>query len=83
MGIMDLVNINYRQIFNGLMQSEDAQSLMADFMNHCLLHCEETRECIIDMLSNNEAFSCLVDKSIERAIKKSKMKSEFFTKEDK
>lgn len=83
MGIMDLVNINYKQIFNSIMKSEDAQSLMADFINHCLLHCDETRECIVDILSNNESFSCLIDKSIERIIKKSKIKSEFFTKEDK
>ncbi len=81
MSIMDLVNINYRQIFNGLMQSKDAQCMMADFLNHCLLHCEETRECIINILSENEQFSKLIDDSVERLIKKSKMKSEYFTKD--
>ena len=79
MGIMDLVNINYKQIFNGLMQSQDAQCLMADFLNHCLLHCEETRECVINILSQDESFSKLIDESIERVIKKSKMKSEYFS----
>lgn len=81
MSIMDLVNINYKQIFNNLMQSQDAQSLMADFMNHCLLHCDETRECIINILYQNESFTNLVDESIERIIKKNKMKSDYFTKE--
>lgn len=81
MSIMDLVNINYRQIFNGLMQSQDAQSLMADFINHCLLHCEETRECMIDILSKDESFTKLIDDSIERVIKKSKIKSDYFNKE--
>lgn len=81
MSIMDLVNINYRQIFNGLMQSKDAQCMMADFLNHCLLHCEETRECIINILSEDEQFSKLIDDSVERLIKKSKMKSEYFTKD--
>lgn len=81
MSIMDLVNVNYKQIFNNLMQSQDAQSLMADFMNHCLLHCDETRECIINILYQNESFTNLVDESIERIIKKNKMKSDYFTKE--
>lgn len=78
MGIMDLVNVNYKQIFNTLMQSPEAQSLMADFVNHCLLHCEETRACIIDVLSKDESFSILIDNSIEKIIKKSKIKSEYF-----
>lgn len=78
MGLMDLVNVNYKQIFNTLMQSPEAQSLMADFLNHCLLHCEETRECIINVLSNDESFSKVIDDSIERVIKKSKMKSDYF-----
>ncbi len=79
MGLMDLVNVNYKQVFNGLMQSQDAQSMMADFLNHCLLHCEETRECVIDILSKDENFNKLIDDSIERVIKKSKMKTEYFT----
>lgn len=78
MGIMDLVNVNYKQIFGNLMQSPEAQSLMADFLNHCLLHCEETRACVIDILSKDESFMVLVDDSIERVIKKSKMKSDYF-----
>lgn len=78
MSIMDLVNINYKQIFNGLMQSDGAQCMMADFINHCLLHCEETRECIIDILSKDDNFNKVIDDSIERIIKKNKMKSEFF-----
>ena len=78
MGLMDLVNVNYKQIFNTLMQSPEAQSLMADFLNHCLLHCEETRECIINVLCNDESFSKVIDDSIERVIKKSKMKSDYF-----
>ena len=79
MGLMDLVNVNYKQVFNGVMQSPEAQSMMADFLNHCLLHCEETRECVIDILSKDEKFNKLIDDSIERVIKKSKMKSEYFT----
>ena len=79
MSFMDLVNINYRQIFNGLMQSKDAQCMMADFLNHCLLHCEETRECVINILSQDESFNKLIDDSIERHIKKSKMKSDYFS----
>lgn len=79
MSFMDLVNINYRQIFNGLMQSKDAQCMMADFLNHCLLHCEETRECVINILSQDESFNKLIDDSIERNIKKSKMKSDYFS----
>lgn len=79
MGVMDLLNINYKQIFNGLMQSQDAQCMMADFMNHCLLHCDETRECIIDILSKDERFSKTIDEAIERNIKKSQMKSEYFS----
>lgn len=78
MGIFDLMNINYKQIFNSIMQSEDAQSLMADFMNHCLLHCNETQECIINLLENNENFNRIIDNSIEKIIKKSKIKSEYF-----
>lgn len=78
MSIMDLVNVNYKQIFNNIMQSQDAQCMMADFLNHCLLHCEETRECVIDILSKDESFTKLIDESIERAIKKSKMKSDYF-----
>lgn len=78
MGIMDLVNVNYKQIFNNIMQSQDAQCMMADFLNHCLLHCEETRECIIDILSKDESFTKLIDDSIERVIKKNKMKSDYF-----
>lgn len=81
MSIMDLVNINYRQVFNGLMQSKEAQSMMADFMNHCLLHCAETRECVLDILSKDEGFTSLVDEAIERNIKKTKMKSDFFNQE--
>ena len=79
MSFMDLVNINYRQIFNGLMQSKDAQCMMADFLNHCLLHCEETRECVINILSQDESFNKLIYESIERNIKKSKMKSDYFS----
>lgn len=79
MGIMDLVNINYKQVFNSLMQSPEAQGLMADFLNHCLLHCEETRACIIDVLSKDESFNILIDDSIEKNIKKSKMKSDYFS----
>lgn len=79
MSFMDLVNINYRQIFNGLMQSKDTQCMMADFLNHCLLHCEETRECVINILSQDESFNKLIDDSIERNIKKSKMKSDYFS----
>jgi hypothetical protein len=78
MGLMDLVNVNYKQIFNTLMQSPEAQCMMADFLNHCLLHCEETRECIIDILSKDESFNKVIDDSIERVIKKSKMKSDYF-----
>ena len=74
MNIMDLVNINYRQIFNGLMQSQDAQCMMADFINHCMLHCQETRECIIDILSKDENFNKIIEDSIENNIKKSKIK---------
>lgn len=79
MSIMDLVNINYRQIFNGLMQSQDAQCMMADFINHCMLHCQETRECIIDILSKDENFNKIIEDSIENNIKKSKIKSEYFS----
>ena len=79
MNIMDLVNINYRQIFNGLMQSQDAQCMMADFINHCMLHCQETRECIIDILSKDENFNKIIEDSIENNIKKSKIKSEYFS----
>ena len=78
MGIFDLMNVNYKQIFNSIMQSEDAQSLMADFLNHCLLHCSETQECIINLLENNENFNNIIDNSIEKVIKKSKMKSDYF-----
>lgn len=78
MGFMDLVNINYKQIFNGLMQSKDAQSLMADFLNHCLLHCEETRECVINILSQDEKFNQIVDEAINKIITKTKMKTEYF-----
>ena len=74
MGLMDLVNVNYKQIFSTLMQSPEAQEMMADFMNHCLLHCEETRACIIDV-----SFNILIDNSIERNIKKSKIKSDYFS----
>lgn len=81
MGLMDLVNVNYKQVFSGVMQSPEAQSMMADFLNHCLLHCEETRECIIDILSKDEAFTTLIDKSIEKNIKKNKMKSDYFSEE--
>ena len=81
MGLMDLVNVNYKQIFNTLMQSPEAQSLMADFLNHCLLHCEETRDCIINILSENDNFNKTIDEAIERHIKKSKIKSDYFTKE--
>lgn len=80
MSLMDLVNVNYKQIFNGIMQSKDAQCLMADFLNHCLLHCEETRECIMNILSEDEGFNNLIDCSIERIIKKSKIKSDYFDK---
>ena len=79
MNIMDLVNINYRQIFNGLMQSQDAQCMMADFINHCMLHCQETRECIIDILSKDENSNKIIEDSIENNIKKSKIKSEYFS----
>lgn len=79
MGLMDLVNVNYKQIFSTLMQSTEAQEMMADFMNHCLLHCEETRACIIDILSQDESFNILIDNSIERNIKKSKIKSDYFS----
>lgn len=79
MNIIDLVNINYRQIFNGLMQSQDAQCMMADFINHCMLHCQETRECIIDILSKDENFNKIIEDSIENNIKKSKIKSEYFS----
>ncbi len=78
MGIFDLMNVNYKQIFNSIMQSEEAQSLMADFLNHCLLHCGETQECIINLLENNENFNRIIDNSIEKVIKKSKMKSDYF-----
>lgn len=78
MGFMDLVNINYKQVFNGLMQSKDAQSLMADFLNHCLLHCEETRECVINILSQDEKFNQIVDEAINKIITKNKMKTEYF-----
>lgn len=78
MGIMDLVNLNYKQVFESVMQSKDAQSMMADFLNHCLLHCEETRSCIIDVLSQNDDFKSLVEESMDKIIKKSKMKSEYF-----
>lgn len=81
MGLMDLVNVNYKQVFNGVMQSPEAQSMMADFLNHCLLHCEETRECIIDVLSKDETFTTLIDKSIEKNIKKNKIKSDYFSEE--
>lgn len=79
MGLMDLVNVNYKQIFSTLMKSPEAQEMMADFMNHCLLHCEETRACIIDILSQDESFNILIDNSIERNIKKSKIKSDYFS----
>lgn len=78
MGFMDLMNINYKEIFNGLMKSNEAQSMMADFMNHCLLHCDETRECIVDILSKDDRFNDVVDKSIEKIIKKNKMKNDYF-----
>lgn len=78
MGLMDFVNVNYKQVFNGIMQSQEAQGLMADFVNHCLLHCEETKECLMDILAKDETFNKLIDESIEKNIKKSKMKSEFF-----
>lgn len=81
MSIMDLVNINYKQIFNGLMQSQEAQCMMADFINHCLLHCQETRECIMDILSKSDNFNYIVDESIERHIKKSKMKNDYFNED--
>ena len=79
MGLMDLVNVNYKQIFSTLMQSPEAQEMMADFMNHCWLHCEETRACIIDILSQDESFNILIDNSIEKNIKKSKIKSDYFS----
>lgn len=78
MGIMDIMNINYKEIFNGVMKSPEAQSMMADFLNHCLLHCDETRQCIMDVLSKDDNFNSIVEKSIEKVIKKNKMKSEFF-----
>lgn len=78
MSIMDLVNVNYKQIFSSIMQSPDAQSMMADFLNHCLLHCEETRECIINILSEDENFLKLIDKSIDKNIKKTKMRNDYF-----
>ena len=78
MSIMDLVNVNYKQIFGSIMQSPEAQSMMADFLNHCLLHCEETRECIINILSEDDNFIKLIDKSIDKNIKKSKMKCDYF-----
>ena len=42
------------------------------------MHCEETRECIIEVLSKDESFNKVIDDSIERIIKKSKMKSDYF-----
>lgn len=78
MGIMDIMNINYKEIFNGVMKAPEAQSMMADFLNHCLLHCDETRQCIMDVLSKDDNFNSIVEKSIEKVIKKNKMKSEFF-----
>lgn len=81
MGIMDLVNVNYKQIFSGVMQSKEAQSMMADFLNHCLLHCDETRECIMDIIAKDDKFIKLIDDSIENNIKKNKIKSEYFSEE--
>lgn len=81
MNIMDLMNVNYKQIFNNLMNSQDAQCMMADFMNHCLLHCEETRDCIINVLSENDNFNKVIDEAIEKHIKKSKIKSDYFNQE--
>lgn len=81
MNIMDLVNVNYKQVFNNLINSQEAQSMMADFMNHCLLHCDETRECIYDILANDEGFNKIVDEAIDKHIKKNKIKSDYFSQE--
>lgn len=80
MSIMDLVNVNYKQIFSKIMQNEDAQSLMADFLNHCIINCKDTSTVLIEMLSNSEEFERLVDKSVTNLAKKDKMKSDFFSK---
>lgn len=78
MGLMDLMSVNYKQIFNEIMKSEEAQCLMADFVNHCLLHCQETRDCIIEVLKQDEGFKTVINDCIEDNIKKSKIKSDYF-----
>lgn len=78
MGLMDLMSVNYKQIFNEIMKSEEIQCLMADFVNHCLLHCQETRDCIIEVLKQDENFKTVINDCIEDNIKKSKIKSDYF-----
>ena len=80
MGIMDLVNVNYKQVFGKIMQSEEAQSMMADFLNHCIVNCKETSEVIIQMLADSPQFEQVVNEAITRVAKKDKMKVEFFNK---
>ena len=78
MSIMDLVNVNYKQIFGKVMQSDEAQSMMADFLNHCLDNCKETSDVIIQMLTENPQFEALLNDTITKIAKKDKMKTEFF-----
>ena len=78
MSIMDLVNVNYKQIFGKVMQSDEAQSMMADFLNHCLANCKETSDVIIQMLTENPQFEALLNDTINKIAKKDKMKTEFF-----
>lgn len=79
MGIMDLVNVNYKQLFGKVLQNEEAQSLMADFLNHCIINCRDTSDALVEALSNNENFEKLVDKSVTNLAKKEKMKTDFFS----
>lgn len=80
MSLMDLVNVNYKQIFGKIMQSEEAQSMMADFLNHCIVNCNETSDIIIQMLSESEVFEEAVNKAVTRIAKKDKMKTDYFNK---
>lgn len=80
MSLMDLVNVNYKQIFGKIMQSEEAQCMMADFLNHCIINCKETSDTIIQMLSESEAFEEAVNKAVTRVAKKDKMKTDYFNK---
>lgn len=48
---MSVLNfINYKQVVNSAMQDSQIQELVADFLNHCLKNCSETKELIRDIV---------------------------------